>query len=109
MSDQMVSEHFSFTPAIKLHIKKEFEEIREFLPKGSACKIAVDHEPHRHFSAKIRTRAFHHDLLAKTSDQDLYVAISRSAEKLIHSLITLRKRRLDKRRKPSGVDFALIH
>lgn len=106
MKFEFTGRHIEVTPALRAHVKEQFERVR-FLPDGKPSKahviIEVERERHR---AEIILKWRDKTLAAHATMKDMYQSLSKAIDKLETQVLKKKNKLIDKHqqgRKASAV------
>jgi ribosomal subunit interface protein len=98
MSDYIAAEQFELTEAIRAHVEKNIESIREDHPEIDSVKVTLGSTGPRDFRALFRTRVIGEEFVAEEKHEDLYHAITHAKNHLIRQIREKSHSRVSKRR-----------
>lgn len=98
MSDFIAAEQFELTPAIRAHVEKNIETIREDHPEIDSVKVMLGSTGPRDFRALFRLRAIGQEFVAEENHEDLYHAITAAKNHLVRQIREHSHRRVSMRR-----------
>ena len=98
MQHMIACEDFELTPAIRDNVEEHIAAIMDALPKQEQVRVFLTHPSKREFTALFKAHAWHKELVATNTDENLYKAMTKAASVMIRKLHDLKQRKVHDRR-----------
>ncbi|MDJ0841452.1 MAG: HPF/RaiA family ribosome-associated protein [Acidobacteriota bacterium] len=100
MQHMIACEDFELTPAIREHVEANVAAITEALPKNEQVRVFLSHPSKREFTALFKVHAWHREIVATDTSDNLYKAVNKARSNMIRKVHDLKERKVGARHNP---------